>query len=88
MKRWLKRRQKTTFGTMVDVPVSTGLMLVCVNRGGGWEPKRVLLPHQLYTQDAEKWIAEGKNSMRGPIEEIVCFPLDHESFIRVWGDKP
>lgn len=70
----------TVFGYSVYLPeIRTGLMLVCVNRGGGWEPKKVLLPHQLYVQDIAKWRQEQPD-----IRQVVAFPVDHESFVTVW----
>lgn len=78
------RSTKTVFGHSlnVDKAVPTHLMLVCVNRGGGWEPKKVLLPHQLYAEDVMAWLKEQPD-----IHTVAVFPVDHDSYKVVWEPK-
>lgn len=41
-----------------DIPADCDLIVVLTNRGYGWEPKKVLLPHQLYAHDVKRMLAE------------------------------
>lgn len=80
--QYLFRRIKTVFGMQINIDskITSELMLVCTNNGGGWKPRKVILPHQLYTKSIDEWRKEDQS-----ITEVACFPLKSNSYVTVWN---
>jgi len=56
--------RRTVFGMMAnfDVPQDCSVVVVCVNGGkhGQLHPVDVLLPHQIYYKDCQRWLKENE----------------------------
>lgn len=57
------------------------LLLLCVNRGGGYSPERVLLPHQVYMGDIYKLLVSDSG-----IYSVTVFPLRGKEAIELFPD--
>lgn len=80
---WRKPTENTTFGLSFNVETRKDLIVVCSNRGQGWTPEWVLLPHQLYREDVEKMLKEDSD-----IRAVVVFPVRAEGYQTIYADHP
>lgn len=81
--RGLKARTcPTRFGQAVDLdlPEGTTAIIVSVNSGQGYQPKRLLLPHQLYVDTIRKLLADNPGT-----RAITVHPIRSSESVDVYG---
>lgn len=81
--RGLKARTRpSTFGQAVDLdlPEGTDAIIVSVNSGQGYKPKRFLLPGQLYVDTIVRLLEEDPGT-----RSITVHPVRSSESVDVWG---
>jgi len=66
-----------------NVAGETTLIILCSNKGGGWQPYACMLPHQVYRHDIRKYLREHPD-----VFEVAAFPVKSDSFIEIYKRRP
>lgn len=64
------------------LPEEATVVVLCCNKGYGLEPIKVLLPHQIYKEDLQKYKKESPD-----IESFTILPVNHKEYIEIKEEK-
>lgn len=79
----LVKISRTSFGDMLDfkVPDDCDLIVISTNRGGGWEPKMMCLPHQFYVEKLREMLKENPDC-----RWIGVHAINSKTLVDVWEE--
>ena len=74
--------RESVFGAYYDFGFRNARTVIVGTRvNGNFQPRRIMLPHQLYVRDVEAMVADGAT-------EIRVHPICGEGFIENWVEVP